>query len=142
MSSAYTQKTRVLYWFLWVLRIVLLLAPAIIYVILAMYNGEVMVAKKVLLCGLTAVALIITLLNIFMKNHYRSPIWLILIGLYVCIQHFLIPLIIIIAVVSVLDDFVLAPLCKYYKTMLISSKTYDKRKKEEEILEAARKEKE
>jgi len=45
----------------------------------------------------------------------------------VAIRDYLMPLIIILAITSVLDDLVFTPLISYYKTKLISNKAIDER---------------
>ena len=55
-----------------------------------------------------------------------------LIGLFVAIKEYLLPLIIILAITSVLDDLVFTPLITYYKTKLISNKAMDERLPDEE----------
>lgn len=85
------------------------------------------VAQKVALVGSVAVAAILTLLNIFLQRHLRAPLWVMLLGLYVAIQQYLLPIVVSLAVVSVLDDLVMTPLITKYKVKLEASRVYDER---------------
>ena len=63
-----------------------------------------------------------------MRSHCRScPVWILLIGLYVAIKEYLLPLVIILAVTSVLDDLVFSPLINHYSVRAKSSKLIDDR---------------
>jgi len=78
------------------------------------------------------VAIILTVFNIVAQKRLRCPIWIMLIGLFVAIKEYLLPLIIILAITSILDDLVFTPLITYYKTKLISNKAMDERLPDEE----------
>lgn len=137
-SSNFTSVTRIKLWLCRILDFILLWIPSFVYVGFAFSNGEVGSTKKIILTGLCAIAIIICVLNFFSQKHKRSPLWLIFIGLYFCIYKLLLPLVLMLAVASILDDFVFAPLISYYKTTLIASKTYDKRKQYDEIEQKAK----
>lgn len=94
---------------------------------MAFTNGEVIVAQQVALVGSVAVAGILTVLNVFLQRHLRAPLWIILLGLYIAIQEFLLPIVISLAVVSILDDLVMSPLITKYKTRLEASRVMDER---------------
>ena len=130
----YTKKTRIILWILRVLDFVILFAPLVVYFAIALANGNVSNMRKFALTGFTALACVIVLINVFIQKKKTSPRWLIILGLYICIKEFLMPLIITLAVVSILDDFVFSPLINHYKGQLVASKTYDKRLEFEERL--------
>lgn len=98
-----------------------------VYVCIALGNGGVATPAKVGVVGTVAVAAIITVFNVLAKKSLRSPIWIVLIGLFVAMKEWLMPLIIITAVATVLDEFVLEPLITNAKADLISNKAIDKR---------------
>lgn len=50
-------------------------------------------------------------------------------------KEYLLPLIIILAVTSIMDDFLFTPLIQHYKAQLEASKVYDARKAEEAVIE-------
>lgn len=130
-SSKFTKECRFKLWFFRILDWVCLAAPLIVYVIMALAGGAV-VAAKVAVVSTVMVALILTAFNILAQKKLRCPIWIILIGLFVAIKQYLLPLIIILAITSVLDDLVFTPLISYYKTKLISNKAIDERIEDED----------
>lgn len=73
------------------------------------------------------IAIMLTIFNTVAQKKLRCPIWIVLIGLFVAIRDYLMPLIIILAITSVLDDLVFTPVISYYKTKLISNKAIDER---------------
>lgn len=124
--SKYTKECRFKLWLFRILDWVCLALPVIVYIIMAL-SGGVLVAQKVAVVATTMVAIILTVFNIIAQKRLRCPIWIILIGLYIAIQKYLMPLIIILAVTSVLDDLVFTPLISYYRTKLIANKAMDER---------------
>lgn len=126
-SSRFTKECRFKLWFFRILDWICLAAPLIIYVIIALSSGDAIVAQKVAVVSTTMVALILTAFNVISQKKLRCPIWIILIGLFVAIRDYLMPLIIILAITSILDDLVFTPLISYYKTKLISNKAIDER---------------
>lgn len=127
MASKYTKECRFKLWLFRILDLICLAAPLIIYIIIALSSGEAVVAQKVAVVSTTMVALILTAFNVLAQKKLRCPIWIILIGLFVAIRDYLMPLIIILAITSILDDLVFTPLIGYYKTKLISNKAMDER---------------
>ncbi len=127
MASKYTKECRFKLWFFRILDWICLAAPLIIYVIIALASGEAVVAQKVAVVSMTMIALILTAFNAISQKKLRCPIWIILIGLFVAIRDYLMPLIIILAITSILDDLVFTPLISYYRTKLISNKAMDER---------------
>lgn len=126
-SSEYTKACRRSLWCLRVIDFILLFLPVIIYVIIALADGGVTSGAKVVVVGSVMVAIILTAFNIIAQKRLRCPIWIILIGLMVAIQKLLLPLIVLLAITSVLDDFVFIPLISYYKTKLVANKAMDER---------------
>lgn len=135
MSSIYTKECRIKLWLYRILDWICLFLPLIIYIGIALASNEAIVAQKVAVVSTTMIALILSVFNIISQKKLRCPIWLILIGLYVAVRDYLMPLIIILAITSVLDDLVFSPVINYYKTKLIANKAMDERlpdEKEEE----------
>ncbi len=126
-GSIYTKKCRFMLWFFRILDWICLAAPLIIYIGLALSNGDAIVYQKVAVVSTTLIALILTLSNVISQKKLRCPIWIMLIGLYVAMRDYLMPLIIILAITSVLDDLVFTPLISYYRSKLISNKAIDAR---------------
>ena len=98
--------------------------PVIIYTIMGFMDGTI--GEKVSLGICVILALIFVLINIMFKYHIRSTLWLLLIGIYVCIDN-IIPLLIIMAATTIIDEFVLVPLINKYKNKYIINKEIDLR---------------
>ena len=130
-ESKYTKKARFWLWFYRIIDAICLVTPLLIYVIMALCGGAV-VAAKVAVVSTVMIAIILTVFNIIAQKKLRCPIWIMLIGLFVAIKEYLLPLIIILAITSILDDLVFTPLIGYYKTKLISNKAMDERLPEDQ----------
>ena len=130
-ESKYTKKARFWLWFYRILDAICLVTPLLIYVIIALCGGAV-VAAKVAVVSTVMIAIILTVFNIIAQKKLHCPIWIMLIGLFVAIKEYLLPLIIILAITSILDDLVFTPLIGYYKTKLISNKAMDERLPEDQ----------
>jgi hypothetical protein len=126
-SSKFTKKSRTLLWTWRILDWLCLFAPLIIYVVVGLINNNVTTGQKVTLVAMLFLAIILTMINVIAQKHLRCPIWVLLIGLYVAMNKYLMPLIIILAVTSILDDLIFTPLIHYYYTQTVASKTIDKR---------------
>ena len=127
MSSKYTRECRFKLWFFRILDWICLFMPLIIYICVALSSGEAIVTQKVAVVSTTMVAIILSVFNVISQKKLRCPIWIILIGLFVAIRDYLMPLIIILAITSVLDDLVFTPVISYYRTKLIANKAMDER---------------
>ena len=98
--------------------------PVIIYTIMGFMDGSI--GEKVSLGICVILALIFVLINVTFKYHIRSTLWVLLIGIYVCIDN-IIPLLIIMAATTIIDEFVLVPLINKYKNKYIINKEIDLR---------------
>ena len=126
-ESNYTKVCRAKLWLYRSLDLIILFAPVIVYTIIALTKDGVTVPGRVAVVGSVCIALILSLFNLIAQKRLRCPIWIILIGLYVAIKEILLPLIIILAFVTVIDDLILTPLITYYRTKLITNKSIDER---------------
>ena len=125
--SNYTIRTRRTLWALRALNIICLFVPVIVYVIIALANGGVTAPGKITIVATVMISIILTSFNVITKHNLRCPRWIVLIGLYVAFRESLLPLIIMLAVTSALDDFVFSPLIVHFKNELESSRVIDKR---------------
>ena len=98
--------------------------PVIIYTIKGFMDGSI--GEKVSLGICIILALMFMLINVMFKYHIRSTLWVLLIGIYVCIDN-IIPLLIIMAATTIIDEFVLVPLINKYKNKYIINKEIDLR---------------
>lgn len=131
-ASNFTKKSRALLWMWRLIDWVCLFAPLLIYLGIGLASDNVTTGEKVTLVSMLLIALILTAVNVIAQKHLRCPIWVLLIGLYVAMDKYLMPLIIILAITSVLDDLVFTPLIHYYYTQTVASKTIDKREAAED----------
>lgn len=126
-SSEFTKSCRRKLWLFRILDWICLAAPLIIYFVIALCNDGIKVGYKLTMVAMLFIAVILTIINVIAQKRLRCPIWIMLIGLYIAIREWLLPLVIILAVVSVLDDLVFTPLIHYYYTKTVASKTIDQR---------------
>jgi len=130
-ASEFTKSCNRKLWLFRILDFICLAAPLIVYIIIALCNNGIKIGYKVAVISTLLIALILTVFNIIAQKKLRCPIWIILIGLYVAIKEWLLPLVIILAATSVLDDLVFTPLIHYYYTKTVASRTIDQREKYE-----------
>ena len=126
-ASNYTKKAIRILWLLRACNMAFLFVPVMVYVIIALASGGVTVTGRVSVVGSVMVSIILTTFNVITKRNLRSPRWIILIGLFVAIREALLPLVIMLAVTSVLDDLVFTPLIDHYKHVVETSLVIDKR---------------
>lgn len=131
-TSNFTKKSRALLWTWRLIDWLCLFAPLIVYLIIGLVNDNVTTGGKVTLVAMLFIALILTVINVVAQKHLRCPIWVLLIGIYVAMEKYLMPLVIILAITSILDDLVFTPIIHYYYTQTVASKTMDKREAAEE----------
>ena len=131
-QSTFTKNCRIKLWLYRILDWICLFATVLVYICIALFSGGVAVLGKVSIVATVIIALVLTVINIIAQKRLRCPIWIILIGLYVAIQQYLMPLIIILAITSVMDDLLFTPLIHYYYTKLVASKTIDEREEAEQ----------
>lgn len=125
--SNYTKKATRILWIARGVNIVCLFVPVIVYVIIALANGGLTAPGKITIVATVMISIILTSFNVLTKHHLRSPRWIMLIGLYVAFRESLLPLIIMLAVTSALDDFVFSPIIDHYKHEVEASRVIDKR---------------
>lgn len=120
-----TKSYRIKYWIFFIASLLLNVTPLAVYTIMALCQGQ-LVYQKVALTMTVFVVLIMTIISIVNKITLRSRLWLVLIGVYICIGEILTPLIII-ACCQCIDEIIVHPLKQCYKNKLTISKEIDKR---------------
>lgn len=123
-SSDVTKKYRTLYWVFFSLSLTVTLAPVLVYTIIGFINGEV--TEKLSLGITLAVAAILFIINMIFKYHIRSTLWVLVLGIYFCIDNMM-PLLLCVAIGTILDEFLLTPLYRKFKQKLQVNKEIDKR---------------
>jgi hypothetical protein len=131
-SSAFTKKSRTLLWTWRIIDWICLFLPLIVYVVIGLASGNVTTSAKVGLVGMLFLALVFTCINVIAQKNLRAPIWCLLLGIYIAMDKWLLPLIVILAVTSILDDVLFSPIIHYYYTQTVASKTIDKREAAED----------
>ena len=102
------------------------LCPILIYVIKAFVDKDVKEVNKYTLGIMCSVALIVTLINIAAKLHLRCIPWILLLGIYVCLKD-ITTLLIIMAITTIIDELILMPFHKSFKSKYTINKEIDKR---------------
>ena len=126
MKNEKTKKVHLKYVFFKTISIALTVMPLIVYVVLGLISGDIHKGKKVILGFTCIIAIILSTINILMKHHLRSPLFLVLLGLYYTIENAL-PLFIAICVGVILDEFIFTPLTIKYKSKYTINKEIDER---------------
>jgi hypothetical protein len=98
----------------------------IIYIIKGFADGSIHKGEKVFLGMTVIMALILVTINTLFKYKLRSPIFLLLLGIYFALGNIL-PLIIILSIGVILDEFLFEPLTKKYKNLATINAEIDKR---------------
>lgn len=83
-------------------------------------------AGQYALGAFSIIAILLTVVNLIFKFRLRSPIWLVVLGIYLAIETIL-PLILCLAIGTVLDEFVFSPLHKRFKAKYTINAEIDKR---------------
>ena len=102
------------------------LCPILIYVIKAFVDEDVQEVNKYTLGIMCSVALVVTLINIVAKLHLRCIPWILLLGIYVCLKN-ITALLVIMAITTIVDELILTPLHKSFKSKYTINKEIDKR---------------
>lgn len=106
------------------LSILVLVAPLAYYSVVGFIEGET--TEKFTLGMTFVIAAVLFVINILFKFHIRSTIWILVLGIYFCLDNIL-PLIFMVAVGNILDEFLFTPLHKHYKSKASINKEIDKR---------------
>ena len=102
------------------------ICPILIYVLKAFVDEDVQEVNKYTLGLMCSLALIVTLINIVAKLHLRCIPWILLLGIYVCLKD-ITTLLIIMAVTTIIDELILVPLHKSFRSKYTINKEIDKR---------------
>ena len=120
-----TRKYRRLSFLFGTIRVLLNIAPFAIYAFIALINSTLLYQKTVL-CMTVFIVGIMSLITLFQEVAMKSRLWIVLVGIYVCLGQIITPLIII-AVCQVLDELIVAPLHDSYRDKKSINKEIDKR---------------
>lgn len=119
-----TKRNRVLYWTFQALSWASTLLPIIIYAIIGYIEGGT--KEKIVLSASIVGAIILFAVSALFKYHLRSPVFLVLLGIYAALSEITVALVIV-SVCTILDEFVFMPLAKKYKQLLVINVELDRR---------------
>lgn len=121
-----TRKYGIFATFFSVLSVCLSIGPLVVYSAIAFNSAGATTVDKITLMSLLSVGTILSLVCLINKYTPRCRLWLILIGLYVCLDQF-IGCVLVMAITQSLDELIICPLSKYYKNTYRINKEIDKR---------------
>ena len=120
-----TKKLKRKYIIATILSFLLNVCPLLVFTIIAFISGTAIV-HKVTLSMTLLIVLIFTAITFFNKTVFRSKLWILLIGLWLCLDNILTPLIVF-ASCQVIDELIVTPLKNYYKNRYRINKEIDTR---------------
>jgi len=91
------------------------ICPMLYSVFLAFLSAEVVVTKKIVLGTTIMIAMGLSAISILRQIHLRSTLWIILLGIYVCLQSKLLVILLIISVCNILEELIFSKLMARYK---------------------------
>ena len=125
MTSLTTKKIKRKYNFVVLLSFLFNFCPVFIYGIKALIEANLL-HEKIALSMTVLIVLILTIISKVNEIMIKSRLWIILLGIYFCIDYILVPLLII-AITQIIDELILMPLKKYLKNKKTINSELDKR---------------
>lgn len=125
MKSKKTKNNQLGYIITSVISVILWLAPIAIFLFLSIMNSTFMYQKVALSMTVLAV-IVMTIIALTSKVAMRSRLWVMLIGIYICLQNIMTP-IIIFACCQVADELIVCPLKERFKRKYQINKEIDGR---------------
>lgn len=107
-----------------ILSAICLFGPITVFFLRAFIVGDT--AQKLTLGVTFTIALILFIINLVMKSHLRSVIWVLLLGVFSVINHYL-TIVIVFAITCFLEELIFSPLYRFYKSKVRINKEIDKR---------------
>lgn len=123
--SQRTKNFKILYIIFSIISFLLTLGPVLFYIVKGYIDAD-LTKEKVALTGVILCAIILTAVNVLIKHHIRSTIWLLMLGIYYCVDNIM-PLLLMIAIGTILDELIVSPLKKSFKNKKIINSEIDKR---------------
>ncbi len=123
--SKITKHYRRLSFFFGLLSFLAIVGPLLYYGIVAV-AGDALVIEKMTLAASVLVVLVMTAVAMVNKIALKSRIWILLFALFLCLDHFLVPLLVV-GICQVADELILSPLHKHFKNKASINIEIDKR---------------
>lgn len=99
--------------------------PLAWYVCLAFASSS-LVREKIALSATVLAVLIMTMISIINKTAMRSRVWVLVLGLYFCLDNFIEP-ILVVSITQVIDELFISPLSKWAREKYVINREIDKR---------------
>lgn len=123
--TAITKRYRAIAVILLIVSILFNVAPLAAYTITGLAEAD-LVVEKVALTSTVFVVAILSVVAWVNKTTMRSRVWIVMLGLYFCLDSFVVPLLII-AITQILDEWIISPLHKYFRNKYRINKEIDHR---------------
>lgn len=120
-----TNKYKKLYILFAMLSFLCFLGPAIFFTMAAFVTNTAVVSK-VALSSTVLIVLILSIIAMANKIAMRSRLWILLIGLFICLDSIIV-IVFTIGSCQILDELIFTPLKNHYKTKYTINKEIDKR---------------
>ena len=101
------------------------MGPALFFTAQAFIAGTA-VASKIALSSTVLIVVILSIVAAANKIAMRSRLWILLIGLFICLDSVIV-IVLTIGICQILDELIFTPLKNYYKTKYTINKEIDKR---------------
>lgn len=109
-----------------VLSLISNILPVAFFAIQALANGQIKTENKLTLSFTVVAAAIMLIINMIRKKKLRSPMYLIILGIYIAIED-LLPLLVMVTICTMLDDFLFGPMHSKYHRLYEMNKEIDRR---------------
>lgn len=120
-----TNKYKKLYILFAILSLLCFAGPALFFTMTAFATGTA-VASKVALSSTVLIVIILSIVAAANKIAMRSRLWILLIGLFICLDSIIV-IVFTIGSCQILDELIFTPLKNHYKTKYTINKEIDKR---------------
>ena len=120
-----TKKYKAGYIICLILSLALLFGPAAYYTIMAFLTSTVVI-EKIALTTTLFIAFVMTMVSLINKTPIKCKIWIILLGIYICLDNIIIMLVIF-AITQTIEELIVSPLKKSFKNKYTINKEIDKR---------------
>lgn len=108
------------------LSLLLSFGPLITYTVIAFVNKNASTTDKITLMSMLTVGVILSAVCLINKYTPRCRLWLIMIGLYMCLDSF-IGCVMVMAITQSVDELIVSPLHKSIRAKYVINKEIDKR---------------
>ena len=113
-------------WCCRILNFLLMYMPVFVCVVIGYANPDLPTGAAVCLTGSLVIAAVLGLINIILKYRLRCCIWILILGLYIALDNIL-PIVLVLAFTTIIDDLVLTPLVDRFKSEYIANRAMDRR---------------